>query len=50
MAVFLKDIGSTVYIWSSQHSDMTEGNGRLIHSDGDIFIGMWKKDKANGKG
>ena len=29
---------------------MAEGKGRLIHSDGDVFIGKWKKDKAHGKG
>lgn len=29
---------------------MAEGKGRLIHSDGDVFIGRWKKDKAHGKG
>ena len=46
MAVFLKDIGSTVYIWSSQHSDITEGNGRLIHSDGDVYEGECLNDKV----
>lgn len=29
---------------------MAEGNGRLIHSDGDVFIGKWRRDKAHGKG
>jgi len=29
---------------------MAQGKGRLIHSDGDVFIGYWKEDKANGKG
>ena len=29
---------------------MAEGKGRLIHSDGDVFIGNWKRDKAHGKG
>jgi hypothetical protein len=24
--------------------------GRLIHSDGDVYIGSWKDDKAHGKG
>jgi hypothetical protein len=30
--------------------DMAEGKGRLIHSDGDVYIGDWKEDKASGKG
>jgi len=25
---------------------MAEGKGRLIHSDGDVFIGRWQKDKG----
>jgi hypothetical protein len=29
---------------------MAEGKGRLIHSDGDVYIGDWKEDKASGKG
>lgn len=29
---------------------MSEGKGRLIHADGDVYIGNWKKDKANGFG
>ncbi len=29
---------------------MAEGKGRLIHADGDVYIGRWSKDKANGIG
>ena len=29
---------------------MAEGHGRLIHSDGDMYIGEWGKDKAHGNG
>ena len=29
---------------------MAEGKGRLIHSDGYVFIGRCKEDKAHGKG
>lgn len=29
---------------------MAEGKGRLIHAEGDVYIGRWKEDKANGKG
>ena len=29
---------------------MTNGIGRLIHSDGDLYEGQWKDDKADGKG
>ena len=29
---------------------MAEGKGRLIHSDGDVFIGRWTNDKAQGNG
>ena len=25
---------------------MAEGKGRLIHSDGDVFMGRWSKDKG----
>lgn len=25
---------------------MAEGKGRLIHSDGDVFIGRWREDKG----
>lgn len=26
---------------------MANGKGRLIHSDGDIYIGNWKEDMAH---
>ncbi len=29
---------------------MASGKGRLIHSDGDVYEGLWKNDKAHGKG
>lgn len=29
---------------------MANGIGRLIHSDGDVYEGEWKNDKAHGKG
>ena len=29
---------------------MAYGHGRLIHSDGDVYIGEWSNDKANGNG
>ena len=29
---------------------MADGFGRLIHSDGDIYEGEWKEDKADGYG
>lgn len=29
---------------------MTNGFGRLIHIDGDTYIGNWKNDKTHGKG
>ena len=29
---------------------MANGKGRLIHSDGDIHVGEWKDDQANGYG
>lgn len=31
-------------------SDMANGKGRLIHADGDVYIGEWLNDKAHGKG
>ena len=27
-----------------------QGFGRLIHSNGDIYNGEWRNDKANGNG
>lgn len=29
---------------------MANGKGRLIHSDGDVYVGDWKDDKAHGEG
>ena len=29
---------------------MANGKGRLIHRDGDVYVGDWVNDKANGKG
>jgi len=29
---------------------MANGYGRLIHSDGDMYVGEWKNDKAHGYG
>lgn len=29
---------------------MACGKGRLIHSDGDVYEGDWKNDKAHGYG
>ena len=29
---------------------MTNGYGRLVHIDGDVYIGYWKNDKADGWG
>lgn len=29
---------------------MANGNGRLIHADGDVYEGDWVDDKAHGKG
>ena len=29
---------------------MANGKGRLIHSDGDVYEGFWKDDKAHGYG
>lgn len=29
---------------------MANGRGRLVHSDGDIYEGDWKDDKAHGIG
>lgn len=29
---------------------MANGKGRLIHSDGDVYIGDWLNDKAHGYG
>lgn len=29
---------------------MANGQGRLIHADGDVFEGQWLNDKAHGKG
>ena len=29
---------------------MANGKGRLIHADGDVYIGEWLNDKAHGKG
>ena len=29
---------------------MANGKGRLVHSDGDVFFGEWKDDKAHGEG
>ena len=29
---------------------MANGFGRLIHSDGDVYTGEWKDDKAQGNG
>ena len=26
------------------------GKGRLIHADGDVYVGSWQNDKANGFG
>ena len=27
---------------------MANGHGRLIHADGDVYVGQWKDDKLNG--
>jgi hypothetical protein len=29
---------------------MANGQGRMIHADGDYYIGNWVNDTANGKG
>ena len=29
---------------------MANGKGRLIHSDGDVYVGDWLNDKAHGFG
>lgn len=29
---------------------MAEGQGRLIHANGDVYEGNWEKDKAEGFG
>jgi hypothetical protein len=29
-------------------NDQANGNGTLIHADGDIYEGMWLNDKAHG--
>jgi hypothetical protein len=29
---------------------MAYGYGRLLHADGDVYIGEWLNDKAKGKG
>ena len=29
---------------------LREGYGRLIHPTGDMYLGAWKNDKANGRG
>lgn len=29
---------------------MANGRGRLIHADGDVYVGDWLNDKAHGKG
>ena len=29
---------------------MANGQGRLIHSDGDVYEGSWKNDKSHGYG
>ena len=29
---------------------MANRQGRLIHSDGDVYEGEWRDDKAEGKG
>jgi len=29
---------------------MACGKGRLIHADGDVYVGEWLNDKAHGKG
>ena len=31
-------------------SDKANGQGRLIHADGDVYEGDWKNDKAHGFG
>jgi len=31
-------------------NDYVSGYGRLIHSNGDYYIGEFKKDQANGHG
>ena len=50
MVAFSRGIGNTVPLFYKLILDMAEGKGRLVHSDGDVFIGRWKKDKAHGKG
>jgi len=30
--------------------DKANGQGRLIHADGDVYVGEWRNDKANGYG
>lgn len=29
---------------------MAYGVGRLIHADGDVYLGEWLEDRASGKG
>ena len=31
-------------------NNQANGYGRLIHSDGDVYLGYWANDKANGFG
>lgn len=31
-------------------NNMANGQGRLIHGDGDVYEGMWVDDKAEGFG
>lgn len=31
-------------------NDKANGQGRLIHSDGDVYQGEWVNDKAQGQG
>ncbi len=31
-------------------NNMANGEGRLIHSGGDVYEGEWVNDKASGKG
>lgn len=38
MALFMRESGDKVIIWSKL-VDLACGRGRLIHSDGDVFIG-----------
>lgn len=48
MAQFMK--GMFIPNFSTWLEDAANGYGRLIHADGDMYVGYWCNDKSSGYG